>query len=162
MKINPIFVAATCIALCSPQAAQADSIQPDTGFYRADAHITKAWPPALCQAMGQPAGWSKSGIFYYPGPSAEGAVLRFSTDTATQILAQRFSKTPVAGATGWKGTSTEDYEPGLLLQATTKFWAKITYLDSQSFTAAFSTLVGVTPSTKCSITENIVFIKTGS
>jgi hypothetical protein len=160
VKISAAFVVGSFIALLPPLPAQA-AVQPGAGIYRAILYIATATPTATCAAIGEPAGSSNSGIFYYPGPLETGAVIRFPNGTATQILAQRFPKTPAAGATSWQGTSTEGYEPSGTL-ATIPFKATIKYLDSQSFTAVFSATVTVNASTKCSITENIIFIKSGS
>jgi hypothetical protein len=159
MKINPTFAAGLCVALLSPLAAHAASTQPNTGFYRIVPYVTAVAPAAVCASFGIGTGPGLSGFFYYPGPSAAGAIYRYASDTSDKIVAQIFPKTPGAGATTWQGVSKEGNEPNPSFPI--PFKATITYLDSQSFTAVFTSSVTVGGKT-CTVKENVAFYQSGS
>lgn len=159
MKSSYILSALFCAALSAPLTAQAAVPQPNTGFYHAVSYITAATPSATCGAFGIAAGPGSAGSLYYPGPKATGAIFRYESTKSDAVVAQVFSTTPAAGATSWSGTVTEGNEPSPSFPIA--FKAKLTYLDTQSFTGVF-TLSVVVGANKCTVTENIAFSQTGS
>lgn len=160
MKFSHVLSSLFCIALSTPLAAHATTPAnaPSKGFYHAVQYITAATPTATCAAFGIAAGPAAAGSFYYPGPSATGAILRYASTKSDMMTAESFSKTPAAGATTWSGTILQGNEPSPTFPIA--FKAKLTPLDAQSFTAVFTLKVVVGAQT-CTITENIALSQTG-
>ncbi|HTJ64711.1 MAG TPA: hypothetical protein VL899_12975 [Alphaproteobacteria bacterium] len=159
MTIRSTLTAGLCLAAASPFAAQAAAPQPATGFYQAVAYITAATPTGGCALMGETVASTKTGVFYYPGASATGAILSIADAARGQIFQEIFSKTPAAGATTWKGSFKAGDDPGPYL--TIPFTGKITYVDTHSFTAVQKATITI-GTDKCQISRNLVFILTGT
>jgi hypothetical protein len=160
MKITSTLAAAACVAVLSPFAAQAAAPQPTAGFYRAVVYITDATPTAVCAAFNQTAGTTSTGVFGYPGPSSTGAALSFADAVNGKVLTNYFPKTPAAHATTWTGKLSAGNEPSGPY-VTVPFTVTITYLDQQSFTAVEKATITV-GANKCTVTENMVFILSGT
>ncbi|HTJ64706.1 MAG TPA: hypothetical protein VL899_12950 [Alphaproteobacteria bacterium] len=158
MTNHYIISALCCIALSAPLTANAAPPTLNKGFYNKASYITSATPTAACSGFGVAVGPGPSGSFYYPGPSATGAVMRFASTQADHVTADKFPKTPAAGATNWSGTIMRGNEPSLALAI--PFKAKLTTLDAQSFTAVITVTVTV-GAKKCTITENAALTQTG-
>lgn len=160
MKSASVSALGLCLALASPLAAHAAAPQPQAGFYRVVAYITAATPANVCTAFGQTVGSSSTGVFNYPGPSTTGAALSFADAVNGKVFTNYFPKTPAAHATTWTGKFSAGNEPSGPY-TTIPFTATITYLDQFTFTAVEKATITVGGHT-CSITENLVFILTGT
>ena len=123
-------------------------------------YITGATPLNVCTSFGQTAGSTSTGVFNYPGPSSTGAAISFADATNGKVLTNYLPKTPAAGAKTWTGKFTAGNEPNGPY-TTIPFTTTITYLDAFTFTAVEKATITVGGST-CTVTENLVFILTGT
>ena len=160
MKSASVLAAGLCAAVAIPLAAHAAPPQPQPGFYRVVTEITAASPTNVCTAFGQTVGSTNAGVFNYPGPSSTGAAISFADATHGKVFTNYFPKTPAAGATTWTGKFSAGNEPSGPY-TTIPFTATITYLDTFTFTAVEKATITVGGST-CNVTENLVFILTGT
>jgi hypothetical protein len=137
--------------------------QPSAGYYATSGYVASATPSSVCSLAGQTAGASYSGVFYYPGPSKTGTTFRQITNTskAESVTLETFPKTPAAGVTNYAGTITEGTE-GSGSTVSLPFKATITFLDANSFEAQLVTPIALSATATCTVTDDLVLVKTGS
>jgi hypothetical protein len=147
------------LGLTASVAATAAAPPPSAGFYAASGYFVSATPAKACEPYAR-AGDTTVGIFYYPGPDADGATYRQVGDaTATEIGIAEYPKRPKAGVYKQSGTSEQGVEGGTLTPATYTY--TITPLSADSFTLKAKLVFAVSASATCTENQNFVMIKSG-
>jgi hypothetical protein len=152
----------TALGLLMPVFALA-ATQPSAGHYLTSGYTTSATPKSVCELAGQSTGDSYGGILYYPGPGKPGTTFRQITNTSKVegIVLETFPTTPAAGVTSYSGSIIEGVE-GSGSTNSLPFKATFTFLDANSFAAKLVTTIQISPTAICTVTDNLVLVKTGS
>jgi hypothetical protein len=162
-------IAATVVALCLMLPvfpfgvqAHADPVSPDSGFYSfsvSDAHIAG---PVECRSLSI-FSYGEATRLYWPGPQADGAVLRKLEGAAkigTYLRVMSMPKTPKAGKPLWLGKISTFTAPETVPPQSADWKATITYVDAGSFLLRYQLKV-VTDIASCTLTNTAFLIRTG-
>jgi len=157
-----ILGALSAAGLLAPVMALA-AAQPAAGYYATSGYTVSASGGNPCNLAGQAAGTSYSGIFYYPGPGKSGATFRQISNGkgGAGITLQKFPVTPAAGVTKFSGTIEQTTE-GLPTPLSIPFTSTFTFLDASSFEAKLVATIAFSATSSCVVTDQLVFVKTGS
>ena len=141
------------------------AVQPAAGIYVGQSQILAvvASGGATCDAVGTTNSNGIPTLFYYPGPSATGAVVHTGTFISNQyyIVDVALPKTPAAGVTKWTGTGTVNIT-GIGYSYSYPFSTTYTFHTAESFTATgTATMKGKNNKGTCKVTSASFSIRTG-
>jgi hypothetical protein len=131
---------------------------PAKGVYTITGYIVSATPKSACAASGLAAGQPVPGVFVYPGPAANGAIVREPSAQFSEVGKSVFPKTPAVGVTSWSGTLLASSEPSAS-NLKLPFTASLTYLDASSFSMKLNLKIPLSATTSCSTVQNFVMIR---